>query len=111
MGNEILLGTVSDEALDAMIVSKGFDPQRFYNRREGCKLLAAHGIGTTPKSLAKIAATREDGPEYTILFGEARMSPRALLRWALSQASPLRRSPAVRRPRQDCRPYQRGRAA
>jgi hypothetical protein len=99
MGNEILSREVSDEVLDAMIRGKGFDPERLCNRGLGKELLGAFGITTTEGNLAKIAATRDDGPEYVILFGEALMIPRNLLRWALSQASPIRRSPTMRRPR------------
>jgi hypothetical protein len=102
---------MDDEKLDEMLERKGFDPEKFIDRRGAQIIAEAFGISCTRGYLGKLAAiggatadgaaTRNEGPEYFMLNGRALMAPRVFLRWLLSRASAPRRSPPpeARRPR------------
>ena len=88
-------------SIDALLARKGYDPDRLLTRKETEAMFAACGVRFKASTMGRFAATRDDGPPYQILFGRALMWPRESLRWALSRASTMRRSPPpeVRQPR------------
>jgi hypothetical protein len=92
---------LDDDSIDAMLARRGYDPDRLLTRKETEAMFAACGVRFKASTMGRFAATRDDGPPYQILFGRALMRPRESLRWALSRASAVRRSPPpeVRRPR------------
>jgi hypothetical protein len=92
---------LDDNGIDAMLARNGYSPDRLLTRKETEAMFAACGVRFKATTMGRFAATRNDGPPYQILFGRALMWPRESLRWALSRASTVRRSPPpeVRRPR------------
>ena len=68
------------------------DPNQLLDRGETAALLTSRGFRITRQTLAKIAATRTDGPEYQIFCGRALYRAGPAIEWAQSQLSRPRRS-------------------
>ena len=68
------------------------DPNQLLDRTEMAALLTRLGFKITRQTLAKIAATRTDGPEYQIFCGRALYRAGPGVEWAQSQRSRPRRS-------------------
>jgi hypothetical protein len=81
-----------NDEIAAMLARNGVDPDQFLGRKETAALYKSFGINISAQTLAKIACTTGDGPEYQVIFGRAVMRPRAALEWAFSRASKPRRA-------------------
>ena len=69
----------------------------FLNRREASAYLASIGVRRTPKTLAKIFSTRDDGPPSIHDGRFPRYPKRRLHEWGMRQLSAMRAS--ARQPR------------
>ena len=69
-----------------------FDPNQLLDRGETAAMLTRLGFKISKQTLAKIAATRTDGPEYQLAFGRALYRVGAARAWAESRMSAPRRS-------------------
>jgi hypothetical protein len=69
-----------------------FDPNQLLDRAETAAMLTRLGFKISKQTLAKLACTGTDGPEYQLAFGRALYRAGAARAWAESRMSAPRRS-------------------
>jgi hypothetical protein len=81
---------MTDSEIDAILIRLGCAPDRMLTRQGNSELLALLGVELSPRTAAKNAALRRDGPPYRIIARRALYSPRDTVRWVFGR--PLRTS-------------------
>lgn len=76
---------MTDDEIDALLGRLGYAPDRLLTRQSNSELLALLGIEFSPRTAAKNAALKRDGPPYRLIAGRALYSPRDTVRWVFDR--------------------------
>jgi hypothetical protein len=81
-----------NDEIAAMLARIGVDPSQRQDRGEFAATLTRLGFKISKQTLAKLACTGTDGPEYQLAFGRAYYVAGRGVAWAIGRLSAPRRS-------------------